>query len=89
MITIFPISIVNRSGEREFDQFDQNGELPALEFVRLMHDHMGNFGTAIDGVNTPERQQAGAAYWAEKTTESISAKKDPEKFNLIGSFGRV
>jgi DNA-binding beta-propeller fold protein YncE len=48
--------------EREFNQFVTNGNLPALEFVRLMHDHMGSFSTAIDGVNTPELQQADHDY---------------------------
>src|SRR5438445_4964728 len=43
---------------REFDQFEANGNMPNLEFVRVMHDHTGNFGAAIDGVNTPEIQTA-------------------------------
>jgi hypothetical protein len=30
--------------------------------VRVMHDHMGNFDTSIDGVNTPETQQADNDY---------------------------
>ena len=28
--------------------------LASLSLVRFMHDHTGNFDTAIDGVNTPE-----------------------------------
>ena len=44
--------------KREFDQFVTNGNLPSLSLVRLSHDHMGNFGTALGGVNTPETQQA-------------------------------
>jgi hypothetical protein len=43
---------------REFDMFVANGRLPAFETVRFMMDHTGNFATAIDGVNTPEIQQA-------------------------------
>ncbi len=35
---------------------------PNLSLVRLMHDHTGNFGTAIDLVNTPETQQADNDY---------------------------
>jgi YVTN family beta-propeller protein len=44
--------------KREFDQFAANGHLPNLSLVRLSHDHMGNFGTALAGINTPETQQA-------------------------------
>ena len=44
--------------KREFDQFVANGNLPSLSLVRISHDHMGNFGSALGGVNTPETQQA-------------------------------
>ena len=44
--------------KREFDQFVANGNLPSLSLVRLSHDHMGSFGSALGGVNTPETQQA-------------------------------
>ncbi len=44
--------------KREFDQYVAQGTLPSLSLVRLSHDHMGNFGTALGGVNTPETQQA-------------------------------
>ncbi len=44
--------------EREFGQYIGGGNLPTLSLVRLMHDHMGSFGTAIAGVNFPEAQQA-------------------------------
>ena len=50
--------------EREFDTKYVNGgeDLPHLSLVRLMNDHTGNFATAIDGVNTPELQQADNDY---------------------------
>jgi DNA-binding beta-propeller fold protein YncE len=44
--------------KREFDQFVSRGDLPSLSLVRFSHDHMGSFGTALGGVNTPETQQA-------------------------------
>lgn len=44
--------------KREFDQFVAKGDLPNLSLVRVSHDHMGSFGTALGGVNTPETQQA-------------------------------
>ena len=48
--------------KREFDHFGLKGGLPNFEMVRFMHDHTGNFDTAIDGVNTPELQQADNDY---------------------------
>lgn len=47
-----------REWKREFDQYVSQGNLPSLSLVRFSHDHMGNFGTALAGVNTPEAQQA-------------------------------
>jgi YVTN family beta-propeller protein len=44
--------------KREFDQFVANGNLPNLSLVRISHDHMGSFGTALGGFDTPETQQA-------------------------------
>ncbi|KUZ16524.1 hypothetical protein WI28_07105 [Burkholderia diffusa] len=44
--------------KHEFDQYVASGNLPTLSLVRLSHDHMGAFGTAFAGVNTPETQQA-------------------------------
>jgi hypothetical protein len=44
--------------KREFDQYVAQGNLPSLSMVRVSHDHMGAFGTALAGVNTPETQQA-------------------------------
>lgn len=44
--------------KREFDQFVAAGTLPNLSMVRISHDHMGSFATALGGVNTPETQQA-------------------------------
>ena len=44
--------------KREFDGFVAGGDLPSLSLVRVSHDHMGSFGTALGGVNTPETQQA-------------------------------
>jgi DNA-binding beta-propeller fold protein YncE len=43
--------------KREFDQFVVNGKLPSLSMVRVSHDHMGSFGSALGGLSTPEAQQ--------------------------------
>jgi DNA-binding beta-propeller fold protein YncE len=47
---------------RDFDANYANGGLPALTFVRFMHDHTGNFTTALYGLDTPELQQADNDY---------------------------
>jgi hypothetical protein len=40
--------------------------------VRLMEDHMGSFSSAIDGVNTPEIQQADNDYAVAKLIEKVA-----------------
>ena len=48
--------------EREFDGYVASGNLPALEFIRMPHDHFGDFSTAMDGVNTVETEMADNDY---------------------------
>jgi YVTN family beta-propeller protein len=48
--------------DREFRLYVQHHDLPALEFVRFEHDHFGDFGKAIDGVNTVETEIADDDY---------------------------
>jgi hypothetical protein len=43
--------------------------------VRVMHDHTGNFGTAIDGVNTPEIQTADNDYAVGRIVEKVAKSK--------------
>jgi DNA-binding beta-propeller fold protein YncE len=43
--------------KREFDQFVVSGNLPSLSLVRVSHDHMGSFGSALGGLSNPETQQ--------------------------------
>ena len=58
--------------KREFDQFVANGNMPNLSLVRLSHDHMGSFGTALAGVNTPETQQADNDLSVGRLVEAIA-----------------
>ena len=66
--------------EREFDtRFAAGAEdLPALSLVRFMHDHTGNFdpdpakNPAIEGVDTPELQQADNDYAVGLLVEKVS-----------------
>ena len=59
--------------EREFDEFVAAGDLPNLTLLRLPHDHFGNFGDAIDGVNTVETQMADNDYAVGLVVEKVAA----------------
>src|SRR5262249_26245013 len=58
--------------KREFDQFVANRNLPSLSLVRISHDHMGSFGSALGGVNTPETQQAAGARALGRMVEAVA-----------------
>src|SRR4029077_19360319 len=58
--------------KREFDQFVANGNLPSLSMVRISHDHMGSFGSALGGVNTPETQQADCDLALGRLVETVA-----------------
>ena len=58
--------------KREFDQYVANGNLPSLSQVRISHDHMGSFGTALAGVNTPETQQADCDLALGRLVEAVA-----------------
>ncbi len=57
---------------REFQHYEATGAMPSLELVRLSHDHMGKFATALAGVNTPELQQADDDYAVGRLVEDVS-----------------
>ncbi|MFI5329985.1 MAG: bifunctional YncE family protein/alkaline phosphatase family protein [Desulfobaccales bacterium] len=74
----FPDYYRYKEWEREFDtKYAKAGgeELPSLSLVRFMHDHTGNFGTAIAGVNTPELDQADNDYAVGLLVEKISKSR--------------
>ncbi|MCL5060907.1 MAG: hypothetical protein M1449_10770 [Candidatus Thermoplasmatota archaeon] len=58
--------------EREFDEYAAKGELPNLSFVRLPHDHFGNYSTAKFGVNTVETQMADNDYAIGMLVEKVA-----------------
>ena len=61
-----------REWKREFDQYVKNGQLPNLSLVRLGHDHMGDFGKALAGLDTPETQQADCDLALGKMVEAVA-----------------
>jgi YVTN family beta-propeller protein len=68
----YPDFLREREWEREFDQYVAHRDLPSFEMVRFMHDHEGNFSTAIDGINTPEKETADNDYAVGKLVEKIA-----------------
>jgi DNA-binding beta-propeller fold protein YncE len=51
------------------------GGLPNLSLLRLMHDHTGNFDTALNGVNTPELQVADNDYAVGLVVQKIASSQ--------------
>jgi DNA-binding beta-propeller fold protein YncE len=71
--------------EHEFDDYVAKGNLPALEFIRLPHDHFGDFNDAIDGVNTVETEMADNDYAVGLLVQKIAASpfaKDTVVFTI-------
>ena len=69
--------------KREFNQYVQNGNLPALTLLRVMHDHFGNFTDplTLDGVNTVETQIADNDYAVGLVAEAVA--HSPYKDNTL------
>jgi hypothetical protein len=66
---------------REFDGQAKTNSFPAFETVRLMNDHTGTFDKALDGVNTPELQQADNDYAVGLLVEKIA--NSPYRANTL------
>jgi YVTN family beta-propeller protein len=62
-----------REWEREFEGYVAQSNLPNLSLIRLPHDHTGNFGTALYGVNTPEAQVADNDYGVGMIVQKVAA----------------
>ena len=68
--------------EREFDQFAVKGAAPNLMLLRLAHDHTGDFGKGLDGVNTVETELADNDYAVGLVVQKV-AHSDFAKDTLI------
>jgi hypothetical protein len=69
--------------KREFDLFVANGNLPSLSLVRISHDHMGSFSSALGGVNTPETQQADCDLALGRLIEAVANSRYAEDTVII------
>jgi DNA-binding beta-propeller fold protein YncE len=72
---VFPDYYRFQEWDREFAGFEKSGNLPSLSLVRFMHDHTGNFGTAIAGVNTIELQEADNDYAVGLLAQAVSKSR--------------
>ena len=61
--------------QREYDEQEASGTLPALTLLRLSHDHFGDFDKALDGVNTVETEMADNDYSLGLVVERIARGK--------------
>ncbi len=61
--------------EREFDEYVKKDNLPSLELVRINHDHFGSFGSAIDGINTVDKEMADNDYALGLVVEKVAHSK--------------
>ncbi|HEX8793910.1 MAG TPA: beta-propeller fold lactonase family protein [Polyangiaceae bacterium] len=68
----FPDAWREAEYERELAGYVAGGEMPALSIVRLPHDHLGAFGDAIDGVDTPDTQMADHDWAVGRLVEALS-----------------
>jgi YVTN family beta-propeller protein len=67
--------------KREFTGQYATGGLPQLTLLRLAHDHTGNFGSALLGINTPELQVADNDYAVGLVAETVA--KSPYKDDTL------
>jgi DNA-binding beta-propeller fold protein YncE len=58
--------------EREFDGFVAANKAPAFMMVRLAHDHTGDFGKGLDGVDTVETELADNDYAVGMLVEKVA-----------------
>jgi len=79
----FPDYYRFKEWERDFDANYATGGLPNLSLVRFMKDHTGNFSTAIDGVNTPDRDQADNDYAVGLLVQKIASSSVYKNNTLI------
>ena len=69
----FPDFYREREWQREFEGFVKRRDLPALTLAWFPGDHMGDFGHALDSVNTPELQQADNDYAVGELLQAVAA----------------
>ena len=62
--------------KREFDIDEAAGKLPDLTLLRLGADHTGSFSNAVQGVNTPETEEADNDYAVGLVAQAVAHSPD-------------
>ena len=60
---------------REFAQYVKNDDMPNLMTMTIPHDHFGSFGTALEGLGTPQLEMADHDYAIGQLVEAVSHSK--------------
>ena len=71
----YPDFFREQEWQREFSGYVEHGNLPQLSLIWLPGDHMGDFGYALDGVNTPELQQADNDYAVGLLVQAVAGSR--------------
>ena len=57
---------------REYNNFVTSGNMPNLEVMTIPHDHTGSFGSALEGLNTPQLELADHDYAIGQLVQTVS-----------------
>jgi len=79
----FPDFYREAEWHREFLADETSGVMPNLTLLRLMHDHLGSFKSAIDGVNTPETEMADNDYAVGEVIEAVAHSRFADSTLII------
>jgi YVTN family beta-propeller protein len=58
--------------QREFANYVKSGTLPSLEVMTIPHDHTGSFGSAIEGLGTPQLELADHDYAIGQLVDAVT-----------------
>ena len=61
--------------QREFREYVKNGDMPNLMVMTIPHDHTGSFGSALEGLGTPQLELADHDYAIGKLVDTLSHSK--------------
>jgi DNA-binding beta-propeller fold protein YncE len=58
--------------QREYNNFVTNGNMPNLMVMTIPHDHTGSFGSALEGLSTPQLELADHDYAIGQLVQTVS-----------------
>jgi YVTN family beta-propeller protein len=72
---IYPDIFRIEEWQREFTEFEKSGNMPNLMVMTIPHDHTGSFGSALEGLNTPELEFSDHDYAIGQLVDAVSHSK--------------